>query len=135
MTATIGASPVTVMLNGTAYQFYPLTDGDWEELDLWAGSRVLMLAQQSISSSTPKWLRDEILAAASKASVNIEWRGTSGTNAGETQMAWRALRKVLALNDLSQLLRNPSNSSEVLRAYLALNSWPDDVKADTSRPT
>lgn len=94
----ITAAPVPCKFgDGTEYYMSPLTDIDMDELDEWVQSRVVENAQRSLRDDMSPAEREEVLGAASRASVEVTWLSGIGAKLmssiqGMSRIVWLMAR-------------------------------------------
>ena len=124
MTATIEAKPVRLILDDDSeWNFSPLTDAQWSELDTWAQAQVIRAARVAAENLMNRE-RAEILQAAARAAAEVQWSTVSGTREANVQMLFLSLQNChpdITITKCAALLRVPFNQRAVLEAFLNVN--------------
>ena len=124
MTATIDARAVKLILDDDSeYNFSPLSDEQWSELDTWAQAQVIRAARIACEGAGPRE-RAEILQAAAKAAPEVQWSTISNTREANAQMLLRSLQNHhpdITLAECVAMVRSPFNQRAVLDAFLNVN--------------
>jgi len=124
MTATIEAKPIKLILeDGSEWNFSPLTDAQWSELDTWAQANVIRSARVAAEGLTARE-RGEILQAAARAASEVQWSDVSSTREAQVIMLWHSLQNChpdVKISDCVTILKPKYNQRELLRAFLFVN--------------
>lgn len=94
----VSLAPTPLHLGGVEYMLSPLGDDDIEELNQWLRSRVIQMAQQSLTDDMSPEVRREILSLAIDKARQLSWISGAGaaemaTLEGLSRVVWQGLRR------------------------------------------
>lgn len=136
--------PLVLRQNGenVEYLAVPLSDRDYESLDLWVQSQVIEItrysAQEALDNGDINAMQyDDMLTVASKAAIGVSLYEASGsqvinTPKGIARLAWQMTRKNhpdLKHRDFIPFCKQIENQTEIIRVLNVLN--PRDTKVET----
>ena len=111
---------------GVEYLFSPLTDGDMDELDLWARAQMVRVAMEAVKDQQPRF-QAAVAATAARESLIVSWADTSGTREGVARMIWQSVKRkhpTVTYEQCQSHARVPQNVDACLVAYGELNKVP-----------
>lgn len=138
MPARITAAPIPIkFIDGTTFQFSPLTDRDLDEMDEWLRACIMENALESIPASANQAQRDELLAVAGRRADLIAFLSPDGaamvaTLKGMTHLLWMSIRKMhpdVTEESLLTIIRDPRNLQILNAKFRHANEPPPKVNS------